>query len=92
MCRSNSNTISKISGEGGLKEALSNGEVVTFSIVKANNFNKIPENQFCEWSLLIDPELTYSLQIKRDFYPVREQIEVTMIGSDKKQQVRDEEL
>ena len=36
--------------------------------------------------------MTYSLGIKRDFFPVLEQLEMTMFGSEKLQQVRDEEL
>lgn len=37
-------------------------------------------------------EAEYQLQIARDFYPIKEQLELNILGNDKQQQVRDIEL
>ena len=53
---------------------------------------QIPRNYFCQWSLPISVANVYWLSIKRDQYPVRETIELNILGATKQEQVTDIEL
>lgn len=52
----------------------------------------IPQNYFCKWEMSIDQGATYTLSIQRNFFPIQEQLELNIIGTDKIQQVKDIEL
>ena len=43
----------------------------------------IPANYFCKWNLPIEKEAEYNLQIRRDFYENKEQLELNIIGDNK---------
>ena len=83
MCSSNLAAISKISDNSAVN-ALADGAEISFSIVRPAERNQIPKNYFCSWSILINPEEEYQLSIKRDFYPINEQLELNIIGDNKK--------
>ena len=60
--------------------------------MKPSRIPEIPENYYCQWEIKIDQEAEYQLSIKRDFFPVLEQLELNIIGENKQQVVRDIEL
>ena len=63
--------------------SLENEEEVSFSIVRPSRVPEIPENYYCQWEIKIDQESDYQLSIKRDFFPVLEQLELNIIGENK---------
>lgn len=79
---------------GSLSAALDQGEKCNFAIKDTNpdDGSAIPRNYFCEWELEIDLLKVYYLSIKRDHYPVKETIELNIIGESKEEQVTDIEL
>ena len=93
ICNTNAEMQAKMSG-GSLATALEQGEVCNFEIKAPaiEDGGQIPRNYYCEWSLDISIESVYYLSIKRDQYPVRETIELNILGATKQEQVTDIEL
>ena len=66
-----------------VSDALKDENEVSFSIVKPSIIPDIPQNYYCQWEIKIDTESEYQLSIKRDFFPVLEQLELNIIGENK---------
>ena len=56
---------------------------VVFTISRTEGNNVIPPNYFCKWNIPIEKEAEYNLQIRRDFYENKEQLELNIIGDNK---------
>ena len=69
--------------EQQVTEALNNENEVSFSIVRTDRISEIPTNYYCQWEVKIDKESEYQLSIKREFFPVLEQMELNIIGENK---------
>ena len=81
LCSTNAFTKARMAGDS-LAAALEDGELCNFSIqdLTPEDGNQIPRNYFCSWSVDIDINKVYYLSIKRDHYPVKETIELNIIG------------
>lgn len=65
---------------------------MAFAIKQLPTSNNLPANYFCRWNVNIESELDYQLSIKRNFFPLQEQLELKITGGEKQQLVKDNEL
>lgn len=82
FCTSNGKKYSELD-EGSLKKQIDNDQEVQFAIQRAAGYLNIPENYFCKWEITIDKASEYNLSIKRSFNPIKEQLELNIIGDNK---------
>ena len=82
LCQSSADTIEKITGSD-LSDALTNGNEVSFAIAQNADSESIPRNYFCAWDVDINSKAEYQLSIKRSFYPIKELLELMIIGGSK---------
>jgi len=66
-----------------IQSALDNSEEVSFSIKRSGDASVIPANYFCKWSIELKTSIEYQLSIRRNYFPVKEQIELNIIGEEK---------
>ena len=52
-------------------------------IARAEGYLNIPKNYFCKWNVPINKDAEYNLQIKRDYFEPKEQLELNIIGDNK---------
>ena len=83
LCQSNIDAVAKLSG-GDLSKALHHSDnELSFSIVRQSDVGYIPQNYFCQWKFEIDAKQDYQLSISRNFSPLREKLELNIIGETK---------
>ena len=90
LCKSSAGA-QKFSGADA-KTLLKDGNEITFSILRATEAGIIPRNYFCSWTLELEEAAEYQMSIKRNFSPIKEQLELNIIGEKKQQLVQDAEL
>ena len=64
----------------------------TISLSMNKRGSTLPRNFFCAWQIDLDVDAQYQLKIKRQFYPMQEQLELSIMGKTKTQLVFDQEL
>ena len=82
FCQSNGQVLADPTA-GQLTRQIENDQDVTFTLARAEGYLNIPKNYFCKWDISINKNSEYNLQIKRDFYESKEQLELNIIGDNK---------
>jgi len=73
----------KVDNSAELTKVLQNENEVTLQMVKPPGKIFIPANYLCKWQVDVDVGAQYQLSIKRQYFPVQEQLELTIIGEKK---------
>ena len=82
FCKTNGKTHTSFA-QGQLTKQIEDEQDVVLTISRTEGYREIPENYFCKWNIPIDKEAEYNLQIRRDFYENKEQLELNIIGDNK---------